>query len=253
MDSLRSDSSEFLKIPIIKTLVEKKHFSLVNQVPQFDLEKDHDFFSRIRLVAESLLNKRNVTTIKELLSDLDFKKSFLFYVTLFDFFSLQVYNSLHFGIDDAVPFIKNCMIGLEGCVNPDGYISICYKSNSFIIGNVLENTWYFDKIKEYHEKRYGRENLCKYCFAQRFCNLCYEKLSGKEGAFDNSFNNFCEFNRAYHRMMFEYMLQIMENNPALWDELQKLAELDKEIILKKREEKNLKQNALKTFALHETR
>lgn len=243
-DSLDSDGFDFLNIPLVKILNDVKHFSIVNQTPHYNVQKDQDFFSRIHILGKILLQRKGAATIEELLKGLDYKKKLIFYVTLYEFFPIQVNNSLRYKVEDAIPFTKNCLIGFEGCVNVDGSISICYKSNSFIIGNVLENTWYFDQIEKFHALRYSRTDNCKYCFVQRFCNLCYEKLTGKENQFETSFQDFCEFNRAYYRIIFEYMLPIMENNPGLWDELQNVAEQEREALLKKAKAKKEKSTVL---------
>ncbi len=229
-----SPETGFFSIPLIKKLRDHKRFSVLDKTPHYKLNKDRDFFARIHKLGESLLQKKDVSTIKELLNGLNFKKKDLFYMTFYEFFLIQVINSTRFDLNDPVPFIKDCMIGIEGCVNPDGSISVCYKSGTFIIGNVLENTWYFDKIAEFHKKRYSWTG-CKNCFVQRFCMLCYEKLNGKEDQLKASIQSFCEFNRNYYRLIFEYMLKILEKNPDLWNEPQRLAEKQQEILKSKGE------------------
>jgi len=227
-DSLNTDGTDFFNNKFIQVMNEKKHFSILNQTPHYDVHKDHDFFLRLHILGKILLKKSDVKTIEELLNGLDYKKKFLFYATFVDFFNIQIHTRLTYDIKDAVPFKKNCLIGAEGCVNVNGDISICYKANNFKIGSVIENTWYFDKIEDFHNNRYSKTARCKKCFIQRFCSLCYEKLSGKENRFEESFKHFCEFNREYHKIIFQYMLQIVENNPDLWDELQRLAEKERE-------------------------
>jgi uncharacterized protein len=232
-ESLEAGDKGFLKIPLIATLNNKKRFSMLNQRPHFDLKKDTDFFSRIHKLAEILLKKQGSHSIEELIDGLDYKKKYLFYHTFYEFFQVQVVNSLYFDIEQPVPFSKDCMIGIEGCVNVDGSISICYKSSNFIIGNVVENTWYFDRIEEFNNKRYSLTE-CKSCFIKRFCKLCYEKLDGEKGQFSSSLQKFCDYNRHYYRVIFEYMLKILEKNPDLWGEMQKIAEKNKEYLEKKR-------------------
>ncbi len=236
-DAFATDGADFMKIPLVRLLNDNKLFTIINQLPNYDVQKDEDYFSRIHTVAQLLLSKKNVATTEELVADLDYKKRLVFYVTLHSFFMVQIYNNLTYATMDSVPFSKNCLIGIEGCVNVDGSISICFNSNSFKVGNVWEDTWYFDRIEEFHRLRYSRAERCQYCFVQRFCNLCYEKLSAKENQFDTSFDKFCEFNRAYYKIVFQYMLQILENNPLLWDELQRIAEQEKKKLDQKAAEK----------------
>jgi sulfatase maturation enzyme AslB (radical SAM superfamily) len=222
-ESLDTDGTDFFNIPLIKTICDLKRFSVLNQSPHYNLKKDQDFFTRMNKLGELLLLKKDVSNREELLEGLSYKQKLLFYLTFVEFFQIQITNSLCFDIDQPIPFMKDCLIGFEGCVNVDGSISICYKADTFIIGSVIKNTWYLDKIDEFHKKRYKLPE-CKYCYVQRFCKFCYDKINGKEDQFKNSIKNYCEFTRYYYRVIFEYMLKIMENNPNLWDELQKDAE-----------------------------
>jgi len=225
-ESLDISDMDFFNIPLINTLIEKIRFTMVNKYPHYNLEKDQDYFMRIQKLAEILLQKKDVSNIAELLDGLTFKSKNLYYSTFNNFFDIQVVNYLHYDIGQPIPFSKNCLIGMEGAVNPDGSISICYNADTFIIGNVIEDTWYFDKIAEYENRRYTLTN-CKHCFVKRFCNLCYEKLNDTEDNFDIQIQNFCQFTRYYFRTIFEYMLKIMARNPKLWNELQKMAEESK--------------------------
>ena len=142
---------------------------------------------------------------------------------------------MHFDIEKPVPYSKDCLIGIDGAVNTDGSISICYNSDTFIIGNVLEDTWYWDKIAEYHTKRYSIDT-CQNCFVQRFCHLCYEKLNDREDNLDIQILNFCQFNRHFFKTIFKYMLKILHRNPMLWNEIQKMAEDSKDDLLKEKSE-----------------
>ncbi len=227
-ESYNTEGTNFFTIPLVKELNNRNHFTIINQNAHYNVEKDEDYFSRLHDLGGILLEKKGASNIKELLEGLNYKKKSLFHMTFCEFFTVQIVNGIHFDVEDPVPYLKDCLIGIEGCVNVDGSISICYKSNSFIIGNVLEKTWYFDKIEEYHKKRYSQSNACKHCFVQRFCQLCYEKITERGERFEHSLKNFCDFNRHYYRLIFQYMLQIMDNNPMLWDELQALAEKEKE-------------------------
>jgi uncharacterized protein len=233
---LDRDETDFFNLPLIKTVFDLKEFSILNKRPHFDLEKDGDFFERIHILGKELLKKKGVSTKKDLLEGLNYKKRYLYYLTFDDFFKIQLGNSLFYEIDQPVPFIKDCLLGYEGCVNPDGSISICYQSDTFIIGNVFENTWHYDKIEEFHKIRFGMPE-CKHCYVQRFCDFCYDKINGKQEQLSSSIKQYCEFKRYYHRVIFEYMLRIMENNPGLWDELQQDAEREYERRSKLQKEK----------------
>lgn len=222
-DSLDYDGMDFLNVPLIKKIVELKRFSVLNQTPHYDIEKDRDFFARMHKLGEALLGIKDVSNRDELMNALTLKQNYLFKMTFIEFFRIQVHNSLHFEIDQPIPFMKSCLSGYEGCVNVDGSISICYKSGSFNIGNVIEDTWYYDKIEEFHKKRHTLPE-CKYCYLQRSCTLCYEAINGKEDQLEDSIKKYCKFQRRFYRVIFEYMLQVMENNPLLWDDLEAAAE-----------------------------
>jgi len=233
-DSLYSDERDFFQNPLIKRLKDEKKVTMINQSPQFNIEKDGDFFDRMRRLSDVLLKKKGASTMKELTEGLNFHMYGLFYMTFYEFFPIQIHSRLHYNPDDPMPFVKDCLIGIEGCVNVDGSISICYKANSFIIGNVREQAWYYDKIEAYHTQRYRCSDSCKSCFIQRFCNMCYEGISARGKDVEISVKNFCNFNRQYFRLIFETMLQVMENNPKLWDVLQHMAEKEEKHLESKR-------------------
>jgi uncharacterized protein len=223
-DSLNSDERDFLQNPLIKRLHERKQITMINQNPQFSVEKDGDFFDRMRHLAEVLLQKRDISTLDELTEGLNFHMYGLFYMTFYEFFPIQIQPRMYYDREDPMPFTKDCLIGIEGCVNVDGSISVCYQANSFIIGNVHEQTWYYDKIEAFHTQRYSCSESCKHCFIQRFCNMCYEGISARDKGVEESIKNFCNFKRQYFRLIFDTMLQVMENNPNLWNVLQEMLE-----------------------------
>jgi uncharacterized protein len=235
-ESIEISDTDFLNLPLIKVLIDKNRFTMVNKYPHYDLKKDQDYFARIHRLGEFLLQKKDVSNIKELLDGLIYKSKNLYFVTFNYFFDIQVVNYLHFDIEKPVPYSKDCMIGIDAAVNTDGRISICYNSDTFIIGNVIEDTWYWDKIAAYHKIRYSLDN-CQTCFVQRFCNLCYEKLNDREESLDIKVQNFCQFTHHFFRTIFNYMLKILQRNPKLWNELQAMAEERKDILMRKKSEK----------------
>jgi uncharacterized protein len=237
-EALDNSSENFFKIPIIRKLIERKRYTVINQTPHYDLKKDDDFFERIHKLGDRLLQKRDSETLSQLLDGLNYKSKNMFMATFYDFFGVQVVNYLHFDLDKPVPFKKDCMIGIEGSVNCDGSISICYSSDTFVIGNVHENTWYFDKIESYHQDRYGMV-ACEHCYVQRFCELCYEKLNADKEKGREQLNNFCNFQRRYFQIIFEYMLRIMKNNPLLWDELNRITEESKNRFLAQQQNRKI--------------
>lgn len=239
-ESLDNCLENFFRIPIIQELIKRNRYTVVNKTPHYNLERDDDFFKRIHKLGDKLLRIRGAETLNQLVDGLNYAGKNLFMATFFEFFDVQVVNYLHFDLDKPVPFKKDCMIGIEGSVNCDGTISICYSSDTFVIGNVHENTWYFDKIESYHRERYDRV-ACKSCYIQRFCELCYEKMNADEEKGQEKLNHFCNFQRRYFQVIFDYMLRIMKNNPLLWDELNQIAEESKSSFLaqQKNREKNV--------------
>jgi len=235
-ESMDISYEDFFDIPLINALIEKKKFIMIDKTPHYDLSKDDDYFVKINKLSEFLFQKEDVSTIKELLEGLTYKNKNLYFATLHNFFDIRVLNHLHYDIAKPVPFSKDCLIGIEGVVNPDGSISICSNANIFIIGDVIEDAWYFEKIAEYDKLKYSLIN-CKKCFAQRFCSLCYEKINHRDIQLDSQVENFCNFTRYYYRTIFGIMLKILNKNPKLWDVKQSMAEERKNEILRKLSEK----------------
>lgn len=239
-ESIEIEDTDFFSIPVIKTLIERRKFTMVNKIPHYDIEKDQDYFERIDRLAELLLKKKNVSTAKELLDGLTQKAKNLYAVTLSNFFGVQLTNYFHYAIDEPVPFSKNCMIGSKGAVNPDGSISLCYRADTFNIGNVFEDTFYFDKIAQYDRDKFSIPD-CKNCFVQRFCTFCHEKVNNRDDNLETQIQNFCQFTRHYYRLVFEYMLKVMVQNPKLWDQIQVMAEERKNALMKEQTEREMAQ------------
>jgi uncharacterized protein len=240
-ESIEVEDKDFFDIPVIKALIEKRRFTMLNKIPHYDIEKDQDFFYRIDRLAEFLLKKKDVADIKELLEGLTQKAKNLYSVTLSNFFGVQLTNYFHYEIDEPVPFSKNCLIGFKGAVNPDGSISLCYRADTFPVGNVLEDTWYYDKIAQYDKDKFGIPD-CKNCFVQRFCTFCHEKVNTRHNDLETQIQNFCRFTRHYYRLVFEYMLKIMVRNPKLWDQIQVMAEERKNVLIEEQAEREMQKS-----------
>jgi uncharacterized protein len=218
------DDPEFFGHPLVRSIVENNAFIFLNEEPHFDLAKDDDYFERIDRLGRKLLEREGAQGEAELLEGLNPKQKALYHHTLGRFFELQAVNRVYFDGRDATPFIKGCLTGYqEGAVSANGDISICLKSakgNNFVIGNVIEDAWYFDKIRGLNTMFHHDWSGCSSCFLQKSCDLCYEKLNGDEGTWVSGRSRFCKFNRARHRVLFETMLRVTERNPALWDEFE---------------------------------
>jgi hypothetical protein len=93
-----------------------------------------------------------------------------------------------------------------------------------VIGNVLEGRWYYEKMRRLNTAFHADWTGCSSCFAQKICDLCYEKLNGEAGQWVAGRSKFCEFNPERHRVIFRLMLRVMRNNPRLWTWLEKSLE-----------------------------
>ena len=219
-ESLEHDDCEFFAHPLIRTIVDEGNYSFLVEEPNYDLSKDHDYFQRLRVLADRLLQMEGLTSEAEICGQLNVKQASLYRHTFGRFFGAQALNEIYFKGQDSMPFTKACMTGYqEGAVSENGNISICLKSakgDNFVIGNVNEGRWYFDKMRQlntsFHEDWAG----CSSCYLQKICDLCYEKLNGEPGEFATGRSRFCEFNREKHRVIFDNMLRVAERNPALW-------------------------------------
>lgn len=223
-DTVAEKDTEFFDDPLIRPLLEAGHFTFVELEPHYDVSKDHDFFKRLDRLGKKMVKMKKLQTIKDINGRLVSKEANLFMHTFNSFFECQAVNAVEFDGLDVTPFIKGCMPGYkQGAVQTNGDISICLKAakgSNFVIGNVLQNEWYFKKIKQLSHMLHDEWESCSGCFLQKICELCYEKLDGGEGEWVTGRSRFCEFNRKRYRKIFGYMLRLMENNPALWDDLQ---------------------------------
>ena len=231
-EGVESDDREFFGHPLVRIIIEEMHFTFLNEEPHYDIAKDADYFDRIHRLGKRLLEFRGLTTEVDLLGRLNIKQRSLYHHTLGRFFETQLIYRTHFDGADATPFTKGCLTGYqEGAVDADGDISICLKSSkggNFVIGNVKDD-WYYDKITDLNRTFHFDWAGCSSCFLQKVCDLCYEKLDGMEGQWVAGRAKFCQFNRARHRIIFDYMLRVLENNPALWDDLNRKLETRSEV------------------------
>lgn len=219
-DAVDASDDAFFANPLVQSIVREEHFSLLDCEPHYELSRDTDYFAKLHRLGRKLLRLRHVRTLDDLQSRLGLKQRALYQTTFGRFFEIQVTNAAYFGAASSVPFKKGCMPGYaEGAVTPNGDISICLKSakgDGFVIGNVIRGEWYHDRIHRLNTRLHEKWAGCRSCFVQKFCDLCYEKLDSREDRWDASRDAFCEFNRERHRVIFGYMLRVMDNNPQLW-------------------------------------
>ncbi len=222
-DTIGQGDDSFFGHPLVRTVAGEGNLALLVKETQYDLAEDAQYFDLLREMGRALLEMSGVRTLSQLLAPLNFKQRFFFDLTFGQFTDVQAVNKFYFGASDQVRFLKSCLMGYgPAAVSPNGDISICHKATSFVIGNVNEGRWYFDRIMEFDARLYEDWPQCASCFAQRFCDLCFEKLQGNANAWNDSRSRFCEFTRRKFRTIFDYMLRILERNPKLWKDLDRM-------------------------------
>jgi uncharacterized protein len=225
-ETLTNDDVDFFDDSLIQIILQEGHFTFLNLEPNYDLSNDADYFDRLRSLGGRLLEMTGLENETDILKQLNVRQGALYRHTFGIFFSAQALGNVYFHGLDSVPFTKACLTGYqEGAVSPSGDISICLKSakgENFVIGNVNEGKWYYEKIRNLNTTFHRDWAGCSSCYLQKMCDLCYEKVNGVEGRYASGRRKFCDFNRAKHRTIFEYMLQVAENNPKLWEYLENL-------------------------------
>ncbi len=205
--------------PLLKALNDEGFLSLVVQEPNYDARRDSAFFREIRRIGQKLLAAHGLATLDQLLALLTARERSFFELTFGQFYDIQAVNKFYFGSSRKVPFTKGCLMGSgDGAVDPGGNIRVCHKATSFIIGNVIEGRWDFDRIWDLYSRLYRGASECSSCFVQRFCELCFEKLDG--GDWDRSRGQFCDFTRRQYALSFSFFLRILERNPQIWQDLE---------------------------------
>jgi radical SAM protein with 4Fe4S-binding SPASM domain len=215
---------DFLQHPIIKPIVDKGYLSIIQLRPHFNVKQDSIYFDKLHNIGNRSLKLKNIKNLKDVEAKLTKKEWEFFKHTIATFFDVQVTYNLYLSKKSNISFIKGCLYGYkEGNVEPNGNITICHVATNWVIGNVNNGYWDFDKIQAY-ENKINNWNDCSGCFVQRFCDLCPEKIDGSEKAYTNSRKNFCQFQRKKFRIIFYYALSLCENNPDLWNEVDRLIE-----------------------------
>ncbi len=206
--------------PLVRELNRLSRLSPIMKEPHYDMALDGDYFDAVERLGDELVKIRGAATIEELLNNLNFRQKVLYYKTFDRMLGAQVMNCVLQGGLDQVPFAKGCNPGSEAAVAPNGDLSICQKSGSFIIGNVNGTGWDFNAIRRFDALHHRDWPRCNSCFVQRLCELCYEKVHATN--WDASRHNYCTFNQNLYRLIFDRMLRVFDQNPALWPEVGRL-------------------------------
>lgn len=218
--------SAFLKEPLIREQMELGHLSFVDLEPFNDVERDSDYIFRLNTLGNILLNLRSIESETQLQSKLSHRFWALYGQNFHRFFGMQA-AVVSPSERNGIPFVKSCVLGARhATVSPEGEVHVCIRArngNNFMIGDVQQGDWQFDKIAALYRRLYEPWKECDGCFLRRACEFCCEVLDGREGKWEESRHQFCRFNRKKHRTIFRYMLDFMENNPAMWNYLEDLA------------------------------
>jgi uncharacterized protein len=222
-ESLGEGDAGFLEHPLIRSVAEDGHLSMLVQEPRHDPELDAAYFEAISRMGEMLLEQTGVETLEELTRPLTFRQRHFFHDTFDAFLEVQATNALFFKDPSTIRFTKGCLMGCqEGAVMPNGDIAVCHKATSFVIGNVNEGRWDLGRIGELQTRLYDPWADCASCFASRFCDLCHEKLDGGSTDAAAGRNRFCDYTRRKHHLVFRWMLRVLDRNPKLWVDLERV-------------------------------
>ena len=221
LDTLALPEKALMDHPLLRLLDRKNAISCLIKETHYSAGEDVDYLEEIKRLGAKLLASPRVRTLDELTKRLRPREQLFFHETLAEFADVQAMNKVYFGKSRSVPFTKSCMMGYaEAAVEPDGGIVVCHKATSFVIGNVNEGRWDFDRIMDLESRMRAFEEECAECFVRRFCDLCYEKLDGAR--WESSRRSFCRFQRKRYTLVFGTMLRILDRNPDLWDDLDAL-------------------------------
>jgi uncharacterized protein len=221
-DTIDVDSSAFYSHPVVKLVSDEGHLSMVVVETDYDVQRDGAFFAALDEMRRWLCARSGLQTLEELLAPLNPKQKAFYHHTFADFYEVQAINKVHFGASNEVWFRKGCLTGYrDGAVMPDGTIVVCHKATSFPIGNVNEGHWDFDRLHDLHRRLNQPWPACSSCFVQRFCDLCFEKMGGAAD-WDADRKRFCAFTRRRYLAVFGTMLEVLDRNPELWRDLDRL-------------------------------
>ena len=220
-EALENKDGKVFKHPLVQLIVSEGHYSFVVKEPYYDLAKDSDhFFNMLHTLGRVLLRMEGLRSDQDIVKKLNVIQAALYHDTFGRFFNMQITSQVYFNGEDSTPFTKGCLTGYkEGAVSGNGDIFICHKSakgENLVIGNVNEGVWYYEKMKDLNTILHLDWTGCTSCYLQKVCDLCFEKLNGDKGRFAAGISNFCEFNCAKYQVIFDYMLQVTEKNPELW-------------------------------------
>ena len=112
----------------------------------------------------------------------------------------------------------NCIPGQRRLyVTTSGEFRVCEKTgNAFSLGD-YKNGYDFDKIYKIYYKDYVKyfSKICKDCWAQNLCAVCYEKTIGEQGVIEGIEKNICPGVRRVIRDAFINYYRLLENDEEL--------------------------------------
>lgn len=225
LDTLDLDDDRFFGHPLLLALNDNGQVAVIFKETHYLAGEDSEYFIHLARMRRKLLARRHVRTLDELRSQFSPRERVFFNGEFGDFLDVQAVNACYFRSSTAVPFIKGCLTGCESAiVEPDGKILACHKATSFVIGDVNMGGWDLNTIWEIYRSLHKDWPECASCFVQRFCDLCFEKLDGRDML--TSRRNFCDFTRKKFRIIFDTMLRVLDRNPDLWDDFRAIVTHD---------------------------
>jgi len=145
----------------------------------------------------------------------------------------KIYNRLMVPLPSLIKERNACIPGqLRLLVAPDGDLYPCEKGISTIKIGCLDGGFDFEKcyelIREYTKIR---TELCRDCWAIRFCNTCYLGAE-KDGKMDKEVKKEeCTYVKKHWGVMLKRFAEIMEERPDAFSESRKLIKMDRIFLL----------------------
>lgn len=122
----------------------------------------------------------------------------------------------------------NCIPGKRRVyLTVDGEFKVCERVGELpTLGNVEEG-YDFDKIHKIYFSDYAKyfEEICKYCWAQPMCSICYENSMGNNGIINGIENKLCDGSRKIVKDSLKNYYGALETDREKMESLIKLYDL----------------------------
>lgn len=122
------------------------------------------------------------------------------------------------GLINSTYLHGNCMPGQRRLyVTTSGEFRVCEKTGNAAILGDYKNGYDFDNIYKIYYEDYIEyfSKICKNCWAQNLCAICYEKTMGENGVIEGIEENVCPGARRVIRDGFINYYRLLENDEEL--------------------------------------